>query len=214
MSTLQTAHHLATTLNLDARKMRIRSVITALEPDRVGDVVVPMGLKNRDEVLMNPVVLWAHNRYQFPPIGVCEWLDVQPTRIVAQTRFAEDVALSEDVFRLYEQGILRGWSIGFAPRRTLKRPLPDGGVGLRFEEWDLIEYSAVPIPEHPDAITMAVEKGWVRDLAFREWWRQQSNQLPSQFPFQPKPSWGGPVADVLAGLWSASPSANAEGDLT
>ena len=46
------------------------------------------GCRTPTTILLNPVVLWAHNRSQFPPIGTCEWLDVQPRRIVAETRFA------------------------------------------------------------------------------------------------------------------------------
>src|SRR5262245_41164122 len=101
----------ARTLSVDAGKLCVRSVITTIDPDRAGDVVVPTGLRNHDDFMMNPVVLWAHNRTQFPPIGVCEWIDVQPRRVVAETRFAQGVRFSEDIFRLYEQGVLRGWSI-------------------------------------------------------------------------------------------------------
>ena len=68
----------ARTLSVDAGKLCIRSVITTIDPDRAGDIVVPTGLRNHDDFMMNPVVLWAHNRTQFPPIGVCEWIDVQP----------------------------------------------------------------------------------------------------------------------------------------
>ena len=162
-------HPAAMTLTVDARRMRLRSVITTIDADRAGDVVVPTGLKNAEEYLLNPVVLWAHNRTQFPPIGACEWLDVQPSRVVAETRFAQNVRFAEDVFRLYEQGILRGWSIGFAPRRTRRIGLPTGRVGLRVEDWDLHEYSAVPIPENPGALTVALQKGLVRDAALRDW---------------------------------------------
>jgi hypothetical protein len=105
------------TLAVNPDKFTVRAVITTIDPDRAGDIVVPTGLQNADDFLLNPVVLWAHNRSQFPPIGVCEWLDVQPRRIVVETRFAHGVPFSEDVFRLYEQGILRGWSIGFIPRK-------------------------------------------------------------------------------------------------
>jgi hypothetical protein len=191
------AHQHATTLNVDARRMRLRSVITTQEPDRLGDVVVPTGLRNAEEFLMNPVVLWAHNRTQFPPIGACEWLDIQPTRIVAETRFAEDVAFAEDLFRLYEQGILRGWSIGFAPRRSKKRTRVDGQLALRIEEWDLLEYSAVPIPENMGAVTLAIEKGLVRDLALCDWLKQ----LPPTGRGLVTAERGGPVGDVLSGLW-------------
>jgi hypothetical protein len=164
------AHPEARTLSIDSGKMRIRSVITTIDPDRAGDVVVPSGLKNAEEFLMNPVVLWAHNRSHFPPIGSCEWLDVQPRRIVAETRFAQDVPFAEDIFRLYEQGVLRGWSIGFVPRKA-KRLLAAGRetLGLRVDEWDLLEYSAVPIPENPGALTVALQKGLVRDPDLRRW---------------------------------------------
>jgi hypothetical protein len=186
------AHKQAMTLNFDSRRMRLRSVITTGEPDRAGDIVVPTGLRNAEEFLLNPVVLWAHNRTQFPPIGVCEWLDIQPNRIVAETRFAQDVAFAEDVFRLYEQGILRGWSIGFAPRRSRKIARPDGQVGLRIDEWDLLEYSAVPIPENPGALTVALEKGWVRDVQLRDWLSNFPDGVARAVPQRD---------DVLAGLW-------------
>lgn len=157
------------TLAVDADKLTVRSVISTIDPDRSGDIVIPTGIQNAEDYLLNPVVLWAHNRAQFPPIGVCEWLDVQPRRIVAETRFARGVPFAEDVFRLYEQGVLRGWSIGFVPRQAKREPRRDGSTGLRVLTWDLLEYSAVPIPENPDAVTLAIEKGLVRDPMFRDW---------------------------------------------
>jgi len=176
----------ARTLAVNPDKLTVRSVITSIDPDRSGDVVVPTGLRNADEFLLNPVVLWAHQRLHVPPIGVCEWIDIQPRRIVAQTRFARGVPFAEDVFRLYEQGVLRGWSIGFIPRKTRKMQMVNGKsptVGVRIEEWDLLEYSAVPIPENPAAVTVVIEKGLVRDPALCDWLVN-----------------GKPVADVLADL--------------
>src|SRR5947207_4765336 len=160
----------ARTLTVDPGRMLIRSVITTAEPDRVGDVVVPLGLKNAEDYLLNPVVLWAHDRARVPPIGACEWLDVQPRRVVAETRFAQDVRFAEDLFRLYEQGVLRGWSIGFVPRRAaVIAPAPGRKRGLRVEEWDLLEYSAVPVPENPSALTLAIQKGVVSDPELCHW---------------------------------------------
>lgn len=170
MSANTRADPAARTLYADPGSMTVRSVITTGDPDRAGDVVVPTGLRNVEDFLMNPVVLWAHNRVSVPPIGVCEWLDVQPHRVVAQTRFADGVPFAEDVFRLYEQRILKGWSIGFIPKRAVRRPSTNGKpAGLRVDEWDLLEYSAVPIPENPGAVTVALQKGLVRDLALRDW---------------------------------------------
>ena len=118
-----------------------------------------------EEFLLNPVVLWAHQR-AMPPVGTCLSLDVQPGRVVAVTKFAAGVPLAEDVFRLYAQGVLRGWSVGLLPRRAVPQR---GGRGLRIEAWDLLEYSAVPVPENPEALTLAVEKGLVRDRGLRDW---------------------------------------------
>ena len=179
------ADPIARTLTIDRKQMRIRSVITSIEPDRAGDVIVPSGLRNAEEFLLNPVVLWAHDRTRFPPIGVCEWIDIQPRRVVAETRFAQGVPFAEDIFRLYEQGILRGWSIGFVPRRAHRNSLPgvrplqlkQTQVGLRIEEWDLLEYSAVPIPENPQALTLALTKGLVQDPSFRNYLTERQEDV-------------------------------------
>ena len=153
----------APSLAADADTLVIRSVITTSDPDRVGDVVVPAGIRNADEFLRNPVVLWAHQR-DLPPIGRCLKLDVLADRVIAETQFARGVPFAEDVFKLYEQGILRGWSIGFLPVRATPRR-----HGVRYESWDLLEYSAVPVPENPAALTLAVAKGVVRDRDLARW---------------------------------------------
>lgn len=172
-------------LAADPKAMTVQAVISTIDRDRAGDVVVPRGLRNAAEYLQNPVVLWAHNRLSVPPIGTCLRLDVQPERIAAETKFAAGVPLAEDLFRLYEQGVLRGWSIGFVPRkaRLLPETPGDSRRGLLVEEWNLLEYSAVPIPENPGALTVAIQKGLVHDGLLRDllaqvaddpggrWWR-------------------------------------------
>jgi hypothetical protein len=154
---------MAAPLAIDPAQRTVTAVITTSSADRAGDVVAPAGIANVDEFLLNPVVLWAHQR-ALPPIGTCLALDVQPHRVVAVTKFAAGVPLAEDVFRLYEQGVLRGWSVGLLPRRASPRP---GRRGTRIDEWDLLEYSAVPVPENPEALTLAVEKGLVTDPRLR-----------------------------------------------
>ncbi len=151
---------LASTASIDAAQRTVTHVITAAIPDRSGDLVVPSGLANRAEFLRNPVVLWAHQR-TLPPIGTCIDLQVTKDRVIAVTRFATGVPLADDLLRLYEQGILRGWSIGFVPKRAGLRSMSDGRRGMLVEAWDLLEYSAVPVPENPLALTMAIRKGIV-----------------------------------------------------
>lgn len=150
-------------LDAEIDSLVIRSVISTAQPDRAGDVVVPSGLRNLDEFLRNPVVLWAHQR-TLPPVGVCRRLEIQTDRIIAETQFARGVPFAEDLFRLYEQGILRAWSIGFEPLRVTPQRR-----GLRYDEWNLLEYSAVPVPENPRALTVAVQKGIVQDETLKQW---------------------------------------------
>src|SRR6187431_1385171 len=95
------------TLKVDESKMLVRSIISTTAPDRAGDVIVPAGLRNADEFLRNPVVLWAHQR-TMPPIGTCERLTIQPARVIAETKFSASSPFARDVFALYAEGVLRG----------------------------------------------------------------------------------------------------------
>lgn len=153
------------TVTVDPSKMIVRSIITTPRPDRAGDVVLPDGLIDAGLYLQNPVVLWAHQR-TIPPIGACQYLEISPDHILAETKFSSTTLLALEVFKLYAEGILRSWSIGFLPRKAS----PRRGGGLLVEEWELLEYSAVPVPENPHALTLAIQKGYVRDPALIDWW--------------------------------------------
>jgi hypothetical protein len=190
-------------LAADPAAMTLLSAITTIDKDRAGDVVVPTGLRTAEEYLKNPVVLWAHNRFTVPPVGTCRRLDVQPDRIVAETKFAEGVPLAEDLFRLYEQGILRGWSIGFVPLKAALLPEAEGDAprpfrrGLRVEEWNLLEYSAVPIPENPGALTVSIQKGIVHDGLLRDWLSRVPDHRGGRW-WRARPGVTDPFADLLA----------------
>lgn len=158
------------TLTVDPARMLVRAVISTAAPDRAGDVLMPNGLRNADEFLRNPVVLWAHQR-TLPPIGTCERLTIEPDRVIAETKFSPSSAFAQDVFNLYAEGVLRGWSVGFMPTKAVPMPVTRGRRpgGVCYPEWDLLEYSAVPVPENPQALTLAVRKGLVKDADLRGW---------------------------------------------
>ncbi len=161
--TLTRADPTAKTLAVFPDARIVRAVISSIQADRVGDIVVPKGLRNRDNYLNNPVVLWNHQRH-IPPVGVCVSLRLTEHEVIAETQFAE-TPLANELFELYAQGVLRGWSIGFQPLKAI--PLASGGQ--RFYEWELLEYSAVPIPENPQALTMAIQKGLITDPILKTW---------------------------------------------
>jgi phage head maturation protease len=155
------AYTTAPAVGVDSAQRTVAAVISAATPDRSGDVIRSEGLAKRAEFLKNPVVLWAHQR-TMPPVSVCVDLQITPEHVIAVTKFAAGMPLADDLFRLYEQGILRGWSIGFLPRRArLRAPSIDGRRGLFVESWNLLEYSAVPVPENPQALTLAMHKGLI-----------------------------------------------------
>lgn len=154
------------------------SVINTRKVDRFKTVIDPRGVR-LEGYRKNPVVLWAHGtdpvRRQVP-VGKNQWIKYRPGKddLIAKTVFARD-EFSEGLFRLYQDEILRGWSVQFAPpeKGTYGAPTPDelqrnpdwSGAKAVLRSWDLVEYSAVDIPGNEDTITLAVSRGlWVPEL--------------------------------------------------
>jgi hypothetical protein len=82
------------------------------------------------------------------------------------------------VFNMYKSGFLNAVSIGFDPyewealeEKDGKTPTDLVGMmnqGTHFTKWDLLEFSAVPVPSNPDALIdrksyMKTLKMWARD---------------------------------------------------
>lgn len=131
-----------------------RSLIVTIStptPDRSGDVVEPKGaiLENFRK---NPVVLFGHD-YSQPPVARADELSITESGINAKVNFpAEGVSTFADtIYGLYKAGIMRAWSIGFIPKQM--EPMADGG--MRFTQWEMYEFSAVPVPANPEALTIA-----------------------------------------------------------
>ena len=135
---------------IDAAKREVVGVISTNAIDRYHEVVEPSGVR-LDNYRKNPVVLLNHNSFGLP-IGKNLWIKSEGNGLIARTKFAE-TALGDDVLALYEQGVMKAWSIGFMPIKW-----EDGSetVRRRFTEWELLEYSAVTIPANPEAVTNAL----------------------------------------------------------
>ncbi|MCX7611851.1 MAG: HK97 family phage prohead protease [Ignavibacterium sp.] len=144
---------------IDAEKREITHIITSDTVDRDGDIVIPEGGKF-DNYERNPIVLFMHNQYY--PIGKNLWKkivkDSTGTYLKVKTKITDKTELANDVFNLYSEGILKAWSIGFTPNWNKVEEIKDEKgkfLGYKFNEWELLEYSAVSIPANPDAITEA-----------------------------------------------------------
>lgn len=152
--------------------------------DRDGDIVEAAGA-DLSNYLRNPVVLFGHNYWSSETV-VARTLKLETEKskgIRAQFQFAPDgVSRGADTVRgLWQSGLLNAASIGFmvsgwnwidADGNDLEQNepgRPDGAVGRRFAEWELLEWSIVPVPANQEALRAAVGKmapagaTWLKD---------------------------------------------------
>jgi hypothetical protein len=158
------------------------SWISTEAPDRGNEVVLAAGMDDK-QFAKNPMVPLQH-AYHLPPVGKSVWRkkikDGNGHGIKAKTKYPpmpadwprNDDGSQKDwppdkVFGLIQASLLQGKSIGFLP---LKSHIPDtkeykahgwqdGAVDRVFDEWLLLEYSAVFMPMNQDALVEQVSKG-------------------------------------------------------
>src|SRR5579885_3314054 len=125
------------------------------EPDRSKDTVQPMGM-DASNFEKNPVVLFAHN-YSDLPIAKCVGLKATADGILATVQFPEEGVYpkADTIYRMYKEGILNAWSIGFMPTDYEE----NNQGGYNFKTWELFEFSSVPVPDNPRALTIMRSKG-------------------------------------------------------
>jgi len=149
------------------------SYITTGVKDRDGEVILPDGLQEK-HFRENPVVPFGHD-YHSLPVAKNMWLRKDGKGILAKTVFANS-AKAEEVYRAYTEDIggsgplCRAWSIGFIPIEW-EEPVQKAGDDTPrriYKKWELLEYSAVPIPSCPEALTLAVGKGIISAATAKE----------------------------------------------
>lgn len=128
--------------------------ITTMALDLENDRVFPEGAELQT-YLKNPVVLWLHDSYGSTesagiPIGTSRSLEVVPGVGIRATGidWLEGDPFADRIRNAFEQGKVRGASIGFIPTEHL--PNEHGGYDIL--KWKLLEWSLVPIPANPDAV--------------------------------------------------------------
>lgn len=130
------------------------AMISTEGKDRQGDIVVASG--GRFEAFMrNPVVLFAHDSSQ-PPVAKALDVEVRGAGVRSVFQFPHEgvSARADEVHRLWSAGFLNAVSIGFMPEKV--SPLDDKSFGLRFDEWELVEFSIVPVPANREALRLAL----------------------------------------------------------
>ena len=145
-------------------------VISSINADRAGDVVVPEGAV-LDAFKKNPVVLADHHYSIEKIIGTAVDIQIDKKQIRARTKFDTE-GIGDRAWGLVKRGMAKSWSIGFKPLEFEHKyeEFDDGSRrynGTEYKSWELLEYSLVAIPMNPDAVTECVQNGALSLKDFR-----------------------------------------------
>lgn len=121
-------------------------VISTADFDRQGESIDQNGW-DLTHYKTNPVVLWGHDYWSLP-IGIADEIEMRGGNLVAKGRFAPEEAnqFAQQVRRLYDLKIVRATSVGF-----IAREMQDNVI----TKAELLEFSFVPVPANPYALSLA-----------------------------------------------------------
>jgi hypothetical protein len=134
------------------------NVLTFGVPDRVGDVFAdPKGARVANFMKYGTVL---SNHDHDAPVARALSLSVQGNAMPAITQFPDPgvSAKSDEVYGLIKAGIIGAVSVGFFPIKM--EPIAGGRGGLRFIEFEILEFSFVSVPCVPSALI--TERGLTR----------------------------------------------------
>jgi HK97 family phage prohead protease len=168
--------------SIDEKEMTLTASISTDARDRMNESLDPDGV-DLTNYRKNPVVLWAHD-YSSPPIGKALWVKKDGKSVISKVKFAS-TAFAQEIFQLYKEGILRAFSVGFIPKQTEDG---DGDKKPRrtYKKWELLEYSAVPVPANPEALTLAIQRGLIKSESIKSLIAGTDEEKPEPEP-EPEP---------------------------
>lgn len=135
-------------------------VVSTADRDRQNEIVMQDGW-DLSFYKLNPVVLWGHD-YGALPIGVCTSINVIDGKLTAQGKFAPASAnpFAQQVRMLYELGMVKTTSVGFIPTEFDSN---DRDVVTKAQ---LLEFSFVPVPANPYALSLRQVQEKKLDVAY------------------------------------------------
>lgn len=140
----------------------LEAVISTPRVDLDGESVDPLGLRNREAWLTNPLIFWAHEWARNPsaePIGKGTRLDVAPVKITSAAVYAP-TAKAQNIRALVLGRFVSRTSIGFDPIEMADiKGIPTHTA------WNLLEWSIVPMPANTEAAITGVKSAlrWLAD---------------------------------------------------
>lgn len=173
------AYSILTVKAVEEDRRVIRGVATTPKPDRVGDIVEPLGVK-----FANPMPLLFHHDHRMP-VGLVKF--DAPTadgiKFEAELPTIDEAGALRDrvdeAWQSVKHGLVSAVSIGFRP---LEYSWMDEG-GIRFIECEVYELSLVTIPAQPDAVIERLKSMGSDAVALiRKFDGQQADRSPAPTP--------------------------------
>lgn len=152
---MQKAYALLTIKGVDTEKRVITGVATTPEPDRVGDIIEPLGV-----VYKNPLPLLLHHDAKLP-VGRAKFHKPTADGVTFEASLPQIdsdgvvKARVDEAWDSVKAGLITGVSIGFRPLDNAVEPLKSGG--LRFKRVEVGELSLVTIPANMSATILTVK---------------------------------------------------------
>jgi hypothetical protein len=147
---------------------KMTAVATDETMDRHGESL-PVDAWDFSNFIKNPVLQFAHDYYS-PPIGVAKNIRREGTAILFDPVFHEITQFAKEIKKMYQEGIMSAFSVGFIPHEGDKPRL------------ELLEISAVPVPANPSAVVIDKSIKEIKDddkKAMDEWLK---NELKEKQP--------------------------------
>lgn len=127
----------ALTEHIDGKMVAIASSETI---DRVGDSLKLADWDFRN-FKKNPVLLAGHDYRPQYVIGVAKNIRIEKNKVIFEPVFHKITNLAKEIGQMFEEGILKAWSVGFIPG----------------DKNELLEVSAVAVPANAEALMMDVK---------------------------------------------------------
>lgn len=168
--------------DVDTASRTVSGIISTTTPDNDGEVVLPSGL-DMSYFPKRVKTVYLYHDYE-KPVGKCRRMELRDGSLWAST-YITSTALGEDVLKMMDEGVINGFSIGFATK-AYGPPTNDeedeyGEHHTIHREGRLYEYSITPMPCNPDALVSMVNKGTIHrssavacgleDTPERKWFR-------------------------------------------